>query len=92
VIHAYHSNTRSSPVAVGKQIAHLDTYMKDVAKDDVSKLCAHTRSLLYELNAAGETNMDLLTNLITAMQRAPDGNFQRWLSSQIDLQPVRQKD
>jgi hypothetical protein len=92
VIDAYHSNTRSSTVGVRKQIAHLDTYMKDVAKGDVSKLCAHTRSLLYELNAAGETTMDLITNLITAMQKAPDGNFQRWLSNQIDLWSVRQKD
>jgi hypothetical protein len=84
VTDAYHSNTRSSTFAARKQIAHLDTYLKDVAKGDVSKLCAHTRSLLYELNAAGKTNMDLITNLITAMQKAPDGNFQRWLSNQID--------
>jgi hypothetical protein len=54
VIDAYHSNIRSSTVAVRKQIAHLDTYMKDVVKGEVSKLCAHTRSLLYELHAAGK--------------------------------------
>jgi hypothetical protein len=92
VIDAYHSNTRSSTVAVRKQIAHLDTYMKDVAMDDVSKLCAHTRSLLYELDAAGKTTMDQITNLITAMQKSPDNNFQRWLSNQIDLWSIRQKD
>jgi hypothetical protein len=92
VIDAYHSNTRSSTIGVRKQIAHLDIYMKDVAKGDVLKLCAHTRSLLYELNAAGETTMDLLTNLLTALQKAPDGNFQRWLSNQIDLWSVKQKD
>jgi hypothetical protein len=38
--------------------------MKDVAKGDVSKLCAHTRNLLYELNAAGESTMGLIANLI----------------------------
>ena len=92
VIDAYHSNTRSSTVAVRKQIAHLDAYMKDVAKGDVLKLCAHTRSLLYELNAAGETTMDLLTNLLTALMKAPDSNFQRWLSNQMDLWSVRKKD
>jgi hypothetical protein len=32
VIDAYHSNTRSSTVTVRKHIAHLDTYMRDVAK------------------------------------------------------------
>ncbi len=85
VIDAYHSNTRSSTVAVRIQIAHLDAYMKDVAKGDVLKLCAHARSLLYELNAAGETTRDLLTNLLTALLKAPDSNFQRWLSNQMDL-------
>jgi hypothetical protein len=91
-IDAYHSNTRSSTVTVRKHTAHLDTYMRDVAKGDVSKLCAHTISLLYEVNAAGETTMDLITNLLTAMQKAPDTNFQRWLSNQIDLWSVRKKD
>lgn len=92
VIDSYHSNTRSSTVSVRKQIAHLDAYMRDVAKGDISNLCAHTRSLLYELNAAGETTQDLVTNLISAMQRAPDGDFQRWFSNQVDLWSVRKKD
>lgn len=92
VIDSYHSNTRSSTVSVRKQIAHLDAYMKDVAKGDISNLCAHTRSLLYELNAAGETTHDLVTNLITAMQKAPDNDFQRWFSNQVDLWSVRKKD
>jgi hypothetical protein len=92
VIDAYHSNTRSSTVEVRKQIAHLDVYMRDVAKGDVINLCAHTRSLLYELNAAGETTLDLVSNLIMALQRAPDANFQRWFSNQIDLWSVRQRD
>lgn len=64
VIDADHSNTRSSSIGVRNQIAHLDTCMKDVAEGDVSKLCAHTRNLLYELNAAGESTMGLITNLI----------------------------
>jgi hypothetical protein len=92
VIDAYHSNTRSSTIGVRKQIAHLDVYMRDIAKGDVSNLCAHTRSLLHELNAAGETTQDLISNLIMAMQKAPDGNFQRWFSNQIDLWSVRKKD
>jgi hypothetical protein len=91
VIDTYHSNTRSSTVSVRKQIAHIDTYMRVVAKGDINKLSAHTRSL-YELNAAGETIQDLITNLIMAMQRAPDGNFHRWFSNQVDLWSVRKKD
>jgi hypothetical protein len=32
LIYAYHSNTRSSTTEVRKQLAHLDNYMKDVAR------------------------------------------------------------
>jgi hypothetical protein len=91
LIDAYHSNTRSSTTEVRKQLAHLDNYMKDVARGDVTKLCIDTRSLLYELNAAGETTKDLVTNLISAMEKAPDAKFQRWFSTQVDLWSMRQK-
>jgi len=92
IIDSYHSNTRSTTTEVRRQLAHLDAYMRDVAKGDVTKLCNHTRSLLYELNAAGETTHDLITNLISGLRRAPDSNFQRWFSNQIDLWSMRQRD
>ncbi len=38
--------------------------MRNVAKGDVTKLCEHTRELMFELNAAGETTNDLLANLL----------------------------
>ena len=91
LIDAYHSNTRSSTTEVRRQLAHLDNYMKDVARGDITKLCTHTRSLLYELNAAGETTHDLITNLISAMQKAPDSNFQRWFANQVDLWSMKQR-
>ena len=91
LIDAYHSNTRSSTTEVRKQLAHLDVYMKDVARGDVTKLCTHTRSLLYELNAAGETTKDLVTNLISALEKAPDAKFQRYFSTQVDLWSMKQK-
>jgi len=75
----YHSNTRSSTKQIRKQSAQLNYYMRHVAKGDVTKLCEHTRELMYELNAAGETTNDLLHNLIEALKEAPDTNFQRWL-------------
>jgi hypothetical protein len=56
------------------------------------KLCEHTRELLYELNAAGKTTNDLLANLIEALKKAPDSNFQRWLSNQVDLWSMRKLD
>jgi hypothetical protein len=91
LIDAYNSNTRSLTTKVRKQLAHLDIYMKDVARGDVTKLCTHTRSQLYELNAAGETTKDLVTNLISAMEKAPDAEFQRYFSTQVDLWSMKQK-
>jgi len=55
----------------------------------MSQLCEHTRELIYELNVAGETTNDLLANLIEALKEAPDVNFQRWLSNQVDLWSMR---
>jgi hypothetical protein len=59
IIDNHHSNTRSSTKQIRKQLAILNHYMRSVAKGDVSKLCEHTRELMYELNAAGETTNDL---------------------------------
>jgi hypothetical protein len=58
----------------------------------VKKLCQHTRELLYELDAAGEVTNDLLAILIEALKEAPDSNFQRWLSNQVDLWSMRKLD
>jgi hypothetical protein len=66
--------------------------MRNIAKGDVSKLCEHTRELIYELNATGETTNDLLANLIEALKEAPDSNFQRWLSNQLDQWSLRKID
>jgi len=84
----YHSVTKQ----IRKQLASLNLYMKNVAKGDVKKLCQHTRELLYELDAAGEVTNDLLANLIEALKEAPDSNFQRWLSNQVDLWSMRKLD
>ena len=85
----YHSNTRSSTKQIRKQLATLNHYMRNVAKEDVTKSCEHTRELMFELNSAGETTSDLLANLIESLKEAPDSNFQRWLSNQVDLWSMR---
>jgi hypothetical protein len=89
IIDNYHSNTRSSTKQIRKQLA---TLMRNIAKGDVSKLCEHTRELIFELNAAGGTTNDLLANLIEALEQAPDSNFQRLLSNQVDLWSMRKLD
>ena len=92
IIDNYHSNTRSSTKQIRKQLARLNYYMRNVAKGEITKLCGHTRELIYELNAAGETTNDLLSNLIEALKEAPDDDFQRWLSNQVDLWSMRKLD
>jgi glutamyl/glutaminyl-tRNA synthetase len=92
IIDNYPSNTRSMTKQFRKQLASLNLYMKNVAKGDVKKLCQHTRELLYELDAAEEVTNDLLANLIEALKEAPDSNFQRWLSNQVDLWSMRKLD
>ena len=80
--------------------------MRNIAKGDVSKLCEHTRELIYELNAAGETTNDLLSNLIEALQTTntvvtillTDGTFELnkkyfalWIISMYRNKHTRQK-
>jgi hypothetical protein len=74
---------------LGAYILTLDYYMRNIAKGDVSMLCEHIRQLMYELNAAGETTNDPLANLLEALKEAPDSNFQKWLSNQVDLWSMR---
>jgi hypothetical protein len=92
IIDNYHSNTRSLAKQIRKQLATLNCYIKNIAKGDVMKLCEHTRELMYELNAAGETTNVLLANLIEALKEALDRYFQRWLSNQVDLWSMRKLD
>jgi hypothetical protein len=92
LIDCYHVNTRSSTAQIRKRLSQLPAYMRNVAKGDVQQLCIHTRSLLDQLNAAGETTMDLLTNLMEALKLAPNSDFQRWLKMRIDMWSTKQID
>jgi hypothetical protein len=92
LIDCYHVNTRSSTAQIRKRLSQLPAYMRNVAKGDVQQLCIHTRSLLDQLNAAGETTMDLLTNLMEALKLAPNHDFQRWLKMRIDMWSTKQID
>jgi hypothetical protein len=92
IIDCYHVNTRSSTAQIRKRLAQLPSYMKQVAKGDVQQLCIHTRNLMDQLQAAGETTMDLLTNLMEALKLAPNTDFQRWLKTRIDMWSTKQID
>jgi hypothetical protein len=92
LIDCYHVNTRSSTAQIWKRLSQLPAYMRNVAKGGVQQLCIHTRSLLDQLNAAGETTMDLLANLMEALKLAPNNDFQRWLKMRIDMWSTKQID
>jgi hypothetical protein len=64
--------------------------MNLVAKADVQQLCKHTRNMMDQLQAAGETAIDLLTNLMEALKLAPNADFQRWLKMRIDMWSKKQ--
>jgi len=64
IIDCYHVNTRSSTSKIWKRLAQLPQYMKLAAKGDVQQLCIYTRNMMDQLQAAGETTMDLVTNLM----------------------------
>jgi len=92
IIDCYHVNTRSSTAQIRKRLAQFPQYMRLVAKGDVQQLCIHTRNKMDQLQAAGETTMDLLTNLMEALKLAPNADFQRWLKMRIDLWSTKQID
>jgi hypothetical protein len=92
IIDCYHVNTRSSTAQIRKRLAQLPQYMKLIAKGDVQQLCIHTRNMMDQLQAAGETTMDLVTNLMEALKLAPNADFQRWLKMRIDMWSFKQLD
>jgi hypothetical protein len=77
LIDCYYASTRYTTIEIRKQLASLPTYMQTVAKGDVAQLCEHTRKLNAELEAAGERTLDLIANLLAALETAPNPVFQR---------------
>ena len=90
LIDCYYASTRYTTIEIRKQLASLPTYMQTVAKGDVAQLCEHTRKLNAELEAAGERTLDLVANLLAALETAPNPVFQRWLEGRKNLWALRQ--
>jgi hypothetical protein len=59
--------------------------MQTVAKGDVTRLCEHTRKLNAELEASGEKTLDLVANVLTALEKAPNPVFQRRLEGKKNM-------
>ena len=79
LIDTYYSSTKTTTMEIRSKLSRLPSYMENVALGDVKKLCDYTRSQMTELEAAGETSSDLISNLFNALERSPNGKFTRWL-------------
>jgi hypothetical protein len=84
---SYHSNsvgfqiqdTSFLPSSINEttQLANLPIYMQTVARGDVTRLCEQTRKLNAELKASGEKTLDLVANVLAALEKAPNPFFVR---------------
>jgi len=92
LIDSYYSSTRTTTINLRRQLSNLPYYMKNIAKADVSKLCQHTRSVHAELEAAGEKTFDLVSNLLAALEEAPNEKFKRWLEAKQNQFIMKQAD
>jgi hypothetical protein len=61
--------------------------MLTIARGDVIKLCEQTRKLNAELEASGEKTLDLVANVLAALEKAPNPIFQRWLEGKGTCRP-----
>jgi hypothetical protein len=64
--------------------------MQTVAKGDVTRLCEQTRKLNAELEASGEKTLDLVANVLAALEKAPKPVFQRWLEGRKNMWSLKQ--
>ena len=90
LIDSYYASTRFTTIEIRKQLANLPIYMQTVAKGDVTRLCEHTRKLNAELEASGEKTLDLVANVLAALEKASNPVFQRWLEGRKNMWALKQ--
>ncbi len=90
LIDSYYASTRFTTIDIRKQLANLPIYMQTVAKGDVTRLCEHTRKLNAELEASGEKTLDLVANVLAALEKASNPVFQRWLEGRKNMWALKQ--
>jgi hypothetical protein len=89
-IDSYYASTRFTTIEIRKQLANLPMYMQTVTKGDVTRLCEQTRKLNAELEASGEKTLDLVANVLAALEKAPNPVFQRWLEGRKNMWALKQ--
>jgi hypothetical protein len=90
LIDSYYASSRFTTIEIRKQLAGLPTYMQMVAKGDVTRLCEHTRKLNAQLEASGEKTLDLVANLLAALEKVHSPIFQRWLEGRRNMWALKQ--
>ena len=92
LIDTYYSSTRTTTMEIRGKLAQLTWYMDNIAKGDVRALCHYTRSQMAELEAAGETSSDLITNLFNALEKTPNNRFKNWLEGERAKYTMKETD
>jgi hypothetical protein len=90
LIDSYYASTRFTTIDIRKQLANLPMFMHTVARGDVTKLCEQTRNLNAEPEASGEKTLDLVANVLAALEKAPNSVFQRWLERRKNMWALKQ--
>jgi hypothetical protein len=90
LIDSYYASTRFTTIEIRKQLANLPIYMQTVTKGDVTRLCEQTRKLNAELEASGEKTLNLVANVLAALEKAPNPVFQRWLEGRKNMWALKQ--
>jgi hypothetical protein len=90
LIDSYYASTRFTTIEIRKQHANLPIYMQTVARGDVTRLCEQTRKLNAELEASGEKTLDIVANVLAALEKAPYPVFQRWLEGRNNIWALKQ--
>jgi hypothetical protein len=90
LIDSYYACTRFATIEIRKQLANLRIYLQIVAKGDVTRLCERTRKLNAALEPSGEKTLDLVANILAALEKAPSPVFQRWLEGRKNMWALKQ--
>jgi hypothetical protein len=81
--HTY-TNTLSNTTVARDNLASLSDYMDTLSDSNVEEFNNYVKEQLEALAYAGETTMDLISNLFKGYMRCKDKNFRIWIKGKKD--------
>ena len=74
------ASSRATASAIRKQLSKLSEYMKETAKDNVSKFNEYVRKQNRRLTGLGQESTDLIDNMLEAYRSIRDEEFKNFIS------------